>query len=296
MLLTSDLAAAGASRRELEAMRSDNSKLTRGVYVSADIDPWDRHGLLAQAVLSRLRPGACITGPSAAHAWELPLPSKPPAEVTVRNIARGTYGPQIRVVHGDAEYVERNGLLVATPAWTVADCARLLSRRDALIVADAVLHEELCREADLWAVCARLKGSRGVARVRWVIENADPHSESPGETWTRMIVKQLGYEVTSQHVVVDGDFHARLDLLLEDGRTALEFDGVEKYRKPTGQTVERKVVNEKNRDARLQVLGYAVLHFLWGQLFQPRHVDLRLRSAGAHPTRSPLLLPADFCW
>lgn len=163
MLLTSDLAAAGASRREVEAMRSDNSKLTRGVYVCADIDPWDRHGLLAQAVLSRLRPGACITGPSAAHAWELPVPSKPPAEVTVRNIARGTYGPQIRVMHGEAEYVERNGLLVATPAWTVADCARLLPPRDALIVADAVLHEELCSEADLRAVCARLKGSRGVA-------------------------------------------------------------------------------------------------------------------------------------
>ena len=291
MLFTPDLATAGASRRELEALRSNNSRLTRGVYVPADIDPWDRHGWLVQAVLRRLRPGAFIAGPSAAHVWELPLPSTPPTEVAIRGIARGTYGPQIRVMHGDADCVEVNGLLVATPAWTVADCARLLSPRDALIVADAVLHEELCSEADLWAVCARLKGSKGVGRVRWVIESADPKSESPGETWTRLIVKQLGYEVTSQHVVVDGDFYARLDLLLADGRTALEFDGKDKYRKPKGQTVERKVVNEKNRDARLQVLGYAVLHFLWGQLFQRRHVDLRLRSAGAHPTQSPLLLP-----
>jgi hypothetical protein len=179
---------------------------------------------------------------------------------------------------------EHRGVPVASVSWTVADCARLLSRRDALIVADAALHLGLCTLQQLKAVAHDLRGAKGVGRLRWIIANADPLSESPGETWTRMVVKELGYSVTSQVVVIDGDFEARLDLLLDGSRVVLEFDGAIKYgpvdeESNEPEEVARRVMREKERQAKLEALEYICLRVIWSQLDAPSVLDKRIRTA-----------------
>jgi very-short-patch-repair endonuclease len=261
-----------------------------GVYASDVQSAWHLFDLRCEAAVRCLKPGAALAGPAAARHWGLPLVGDSPVVVHVRGVMRGGYGRGVKVVAGgQAVLVDDGGTRVTSVAWTVADCARLLSRRDALIVADAALHRGLCSIAELDAVVAALGRAKRVGRVRWVIANADPRAESAGETWMRMVVKDLGYSVVSQFgVVADGHRH-RIDLLLEDSRVGLEFDGVIKYDRADedSEVVARTVVEEKRREARIEGLGYRLLRVIWEQLFDPRGLDRRIRHAlgGAVPRR-----------
>jgi hypothetical protein len=280
-----DLNDTGVGPAEIQRLRRTSSQLTWGFYTERGLDQRERYTLKCQAVLQRLQPAAALAGPSAALAWELPIPGPPPEPVFVRNIPRGTYAHDVRVLpEGPTELV--GDLQVTSPIMTVVDCARLLSSRDALIVADAALAGGLCTVDDLHHAAQALVGRPGASRMRWVAANADPLSESPGETWTRTLVHQLGYDTTSQAYVTDGQREAWLDLLLSDGRTAIEFDGLIKYKKKG----LAKVVQQHLRDGDLQAIGYHLLHVIWGQLSDPRKLNKRLLFAGAVPSRRPLLL------
>lgn len=291
MFFVTDLLDAGVSPAQMRDARRDSVRVSRGAYVPKALDAWERYTAQCRAVLRRLRPGAYLTGPSAAIAWGLPLVGKPPKAVTVGGVARGRYARDVLVVPGKAETRVLGDLLVASPQWTVADCARLLDLRGAAVVADAALHARLCSVEDLCEVLASLGRSHGVARVRWIVDATDGASESPGETWTRMRIRELGYDATSQVVVRDGDFVARVDLLLSDGRTVLEFDGDLKYRGPEHGVAET-LKDEKRRQARLEALGYVVLRILWEQLRDLDAVERRLLRAGARPRRPRTTVPA----
>ena len=154
------------------------------------------------------------------------------------------------------------------------------------MVTDAALHNNLCTLNDLRSLTANLRGTHGVGRVRWVIDNADPAAESPGETWTRLVLHGLGYAPRSQVEIRVRDFVARVDFLL-DKDLVVEFDGALKYQGP-------EAMNEKRRQARLEAMGYRVLRVVWEQLSDPNTLDRRLRAAGAERSsrRRPSLLIA----
>lgn len=225
--------------------------------------------------LQRLHSRAYLAGPSAAAVWDLPLLTEPDL-VTVGGITRGRYSGGLRVAPGNAQTCEHRGLLVTNPAWTVVGCARLLPRHEALMVADAAAHRSLCTIEELKDLMPGLRGTHGVGRVRWIVENADPAAESPGETWTRLILKGLGHQPRSQVVIKDDDFIARVDFLLGE-HLVIEFDGAIKYQGPDA-------MNEKRRQARLESLGYRVMRLIWEQLADPLAIDRRVRAAGVQPT------------
>lgn len=281
-----DLRASGVSAAEIQRIRRHESPLTWGVYAEHGLEQQARYLLKCRAVLRRLQPSAALAGPSAAAVWELPIPGDPPDDVYVRNIPRGAYARDVLVLpEAPTEVV--GDLNVTSPLWTAVDCAKLLSSRDGLIVADAALAGSLCTVDELVAAAHSIKGRPGAARARWIAENVDPLSESPGETWARSLVRQLGYDVRSQAFVTDGHREAWLDLLLDDGRTAIEFDGLIKYKK-RGLA---KVIQEHLRDGDLEAIGYNLLHVIWQQLFNPLQLDRRLQFAGAVPIRRARLLP-----
>lgn len=293
MISTSDLVTAGATPREIRAFKKQHARLRPGIYVPKDMDPVAAFRMRCAAVLKALQPGAMLTGPAAAAILELPVPGPSPETVAVRGIPRGEYASDVQVINGSADSFEYKGLRLARPAVIAADCARILSARDALIVADALTHEGLCTVAKLKANAARSARTRGVQRVRWQSEQADPLTESPGETWTRIVLGQLGYEFSSQVRIVHGEFSARLDFLLADGRTVIEFDGAIKYRGPDDKPVTI-VMTEKERQAFLEALGYVFVRVIWKQLDNPQMLDRRIRFAGGVPTRKPLLLPTGW--
>ena len=225
--------------------------------------------------LGRLQSTAYIAGTSAAALWELPL-LREPRQVSVGGILRGRYSSTIKVLPVRAAVTEVAGIRVTTPAWTVVGSVRQLPIREGLMVADAAMHRGLCSQRELDDLLPTLRGTSGIGKIRWVVDNADPAAESPGETWTRLTLRGLGYIPRSQVVIKDGAFTARLDFLIDDW-LAVEFDGAMKYE---GQAA----MNEKRRQAHLESMGYRVIRVIWEQLAEPASLDRRLRTAGARPT------------
>jgi hypothetical protein len=279
------LISAGATDREVRRVRQSKQRLVAGVYADPGLDPWERYRLLCQAAIARLKPGAVLSGPSAALFWGVPMTGPPPPVVYVSNVTRGTYGPGVRVLAA-SDAVEQEGLLLASPAATVARCAPLCGSREALVVADAMLADGLCTPADLAEVAARMHRCKGAGRVRWLAEHADARSESPGETWARHVVTQLGYDVVPQFEVRHENRVARIDLLVEGTMTAIEYDGLDKYRtKGVAQ-----VVAEHLREGDLQEMGYRFVRLVSAQLPLHAQLDRRLRVTGARPVRRPRFL------
>jgi len=286
----SDLASSGASRAQIDQLCQDSERLRRGVWIPQGMDPWERHDVLAGAVLSDLQPSAMLTGPTAAYLLGLPRPQVPPDRIFVRGVPRGTYGDDVKVLGQAAPATVRDGLRMADPAVVVADCARCLSARDSLAIADAATHQRLCGVEDLAHVAEAFRGRHGVRRVAWIADHVDPLAESPGESWTRIVLTMLGYAPRSQVVVRDAGRTARVDFLLEDGRTIVEFDGLIKYQ----ASAATEVTSEKDRQAWLESLGYVVVRVLWKHLADPDTLAARLAGLGTSPTRKPMVLPAGW--
>lgn len=255
-------------------MPRNHRRIRKGVYAPDDLSPWEVYEQLCRAVLAAVSDRAVLTGPAAAFARGLPLVGEPPATVHLRGLLRGRYGRDVHVVSADAGSAQlHGGWPVTDPETMLLDCCRYLSARDALIVADAAAHAGLVSGASLAAAAGRWRGVQGVRTLRRIVAGVDPACESPGETWTRMVLTELGYAVRSQVVVRDGDFAARLDFLIEGSRVVVEFDGAMKYEHPAA------FQSEKNRQARLEALGYRLIRVTWEQLADPVALDRRIRWA-----------------
>ncbi len=275
------LASRGLTKREVERHRQQATRVRHGIYTDATEDQWELYRLRCIAVAQCLT-GAVLAGPSAAAMWGLHAVGDPPECVYVRGVCRGRYGKDVRLIGGGQAITQtRQGVQVTSAAWAVVDCARVLSHRDALIAADSALHQGLCDVGQLQAAVASLGRSKRVARARWVVQNANAKSESPGETWLRMIVKELGYEVTSQVWVKGPGVSARVDLMINGQRIALEFDGLIKYNGEDEELAEVRIKQEKRRQGDLEMLGYQVLRFIWEQLFDAEGIRKRLAYAVA---------------
>jgi len=244
MHLFSDAHRLGLSRREHDSLHAVHHRFLPGLFSDAE-DEWQRYHDLCVGTLGRLQQGAALAGPSAAALMGVPLLAIP-SKVYVRNIPRGEYARNLTVLPpGPAGVV--NELGISSPARVAADCARLMSSRDALIVADALLAGGLCSLEDLSRMADMLRNTIGVQRVRWIAANADPLSESPGESWMRLVATNLGYEVVSQHPVRSGMREAWIDLLVAHTLIGLECDGQVKYKRHAPS----RVVQEKIREGDL---------------------------------------------
>lgn len=94
-----------------------------------------------------------------------------------------------------------------------------------------------------------------------------------------MIVTQAGYSVRSQVRIVQGSFRARVDLLIEGSNVIPEFDGLVKY-DPTDEVLARQtIIDERRRQARLELLGYRIVRFIWEQLAEVDDTVARVRLA-----------------
>jgi hypothetical protein len=269
------------TRQQTDDACSKAEKLRRGLYVPSDITPQDKYKARCEMALMDTSRHAVLAGPSAALLWEMPL-QELPEKVFLRGVTRSGARTGIQVFSGDAPAVDLNAVRITPPALTVVDCARVLSPRDGLIVADAALHDGLCTLEELREVLATMPRARGIGWARWVVAEADPLAESPGESWTRMVLRDLGYEPVSQYELQSPGFVAYVDFMLDD-RLGIEFDGAGKYRN-TGV-----VVREKVRHGQAEECGKLLMRVVWHQLQEPARIDRRVRSYGIAPTRRPRL-------
>jgi hypothetical protein len=224
-------------------------RLLRGVYVDALVP--DSLELRARAAARSVPSGHVVCGRTAAWLWGVDtlamgahrvLPAVDVMSPQGGSAARragvfGSTGPLL-----DDDVVLLSGLLVTTPARTAADLARLLPRPDALASLDAMLRLPGTDRQAVVTVLDRFAGYRGVVQARGLVELADPRSESPQESRTRLRCIDAGFPAPEPQIEVFdayGRLVARLDMGWRDLVRAVEFDGDEHHSSHQDQQHDR---------------------------------------------------------
>lgn len=224
-ILGGESVAAGQMTRH--ALRTRYTAIYPNVYLPNDAELTAAARAEAAWLWSRRR--GVIAGRSAAalHGSKWVDPGAP-AELLYDNRhsprALQTYADQI----ADDERMLIRGMSVTTPARTALDfaCRNPLDRAVAAI--DALANVTEVKMADVELLIQRYTGRRGVKRARAALDLVDPGSESPRETWLRLLLIRAGLPAPiTQIPVLDefGQIIARLDMGWEDVKIAAEYDG-----------------------------------------------------------------------
>lgn len=275
-----------------EAAAAGLVRVSHGAFVVplTEANGWARDEHLARArvvaAAHRLTADAVFSHESAAlvHGlWVLRVPD----EVHViqrRTPRRQTPGLRRHTAElGPEDVVEVHGLRVTSVERTIADCAKYLHPREALVVADSGMRlvvepdrddrlatterTEIVRER--LAIEVERGARRGRRQARAIVAVADPFSESPYETVIRWIalsrglpppVLQRRFDVRGRRYYTDLCWQLEVTV---DGRTVrvlliCEYDGELKY---LGEGVDaaRVVLAEKQREDDLRTLPDSVV-------------------------------------
>lgn len=288
-----ELTRLGISNRELTSLVAAGhlERVVRGVYGRPLVQPTPEASYLrtvrAVALLRNTTACPVLTGPAALVVHGLPLLGRPPSVVHVASAQSSGDKPN-RLVRAVGEVpadrvVDVGGVLVARAADAVVDTARLLTVEAAAAAADAGLRRGLVSVAELDEVCATRSGRTGVARARRAVRLATPLSESPGESWSAVVMDALGIpEPQRQEPLCDEDgFVGRVDFWWPGRHLAGEFDGRVKYGRtnPSGRPPEDVLWSEKLREDRLRHMGVRVVRWTTTDLTHPTRLAARLLPA-----------------
>lgn len=169
------------------------------------------------------------------------------------------------------------GLRATSLERTMFDCARMLSYPKALVIMDHGLRLGASIQS-LTRMLAASSGKRGIRTLRKALENADPRSESAGETLTRDLMQRLRIRPPQPQFKVQTRIgRHRMDFAWEEEKLGLEFDGRTKYfdYKPTDEVI----FQERRREKALMEDGWRFIRIEWKDLFQERAFKERILRA-----------------
>lgn len=291
-----DAASCGVDRHTLDRMVRSGAlhRVGRAAFVPTHV--WheatreDRHLLRCRAALRR-HPATLLSHVSAVVAHRLPLYR---VDLTAVHLARTSEGRSGRVgrrhpvqLHppvAEAGTGMAGGMPVCTPAVAVLQLADWTGVEAGTVAAEAGLHRGLIGDGELSQVRELLRLGRGRAHADLVVDLAGPHSESPGETLTLLVLRALGVGPIQQQVPIalPGGGVARVDFLLPDHGVVIEFDGGVKYEGADGRAA---LVREKQREDGIRATGREVVRLTWPVLDRPAHVLRLVADAAARAQR-----------
>ncbi len=114
----------------------------------------------------------------------------------------------------------------------------------------------------------------------------DPRAESPGESLSRALIEELGFErpqLQQEFRDEAGGFVARTDFWWESVRATGEFDGVGKYDIDLHDNPAQRrasIRREQGRDRGLRALVRHQAHWTWADLMEPDRLAEELLRAG----------------
>lgn len=200
---------------------------------------------------SRLYPDAVLTGWSAAVLHGIEAPDDAVPELCVGPHGRARRGLRMRrYVVPDRAVTSIRGVRVTALRWTAFDLARFTDHVEGVLAMEKFFHRGVTRAA-MHETVAYMSGSWGVSRVRRVLADADPRSESPRETETRLFLRAAGFTGFVPQVDVP-ELGYRLDLADPVHKIAVEYDGAH-HDDPEQQSRDRQ------RRNRLQAAGWLVV-------------------------------------
>lgn len=229
---------------------------------------------------SRLYPNAVLTGWSAAAVQGISPPEDTVPELSVGPNGRAREGLKIRrYTVPEQAVLTLRGVRVTSIRWTAFDLARFCDHLNGVLAIEKLCRCGMSRDAFAETVTS-MSGTWGVARARRVLADADPRSESPRETETRLFLKSAGFTGFVPQVEVP-ELGYRLDLADPAHKIAVEYDGPH-HDDPVQQSKDRR------RRNRLQAAGWIVI-FVDRRLFRHQRAEIleqveaayRLRRAAA---------------
>ncbi|MDR6438016.1 very-short-patch-repair endonuclease/cell division inhibitor SulA [Paenarthrobacter nicotinovorans] len=199
------------------------------------------------------------------------LPSNPSSE----RLGKDVRGHKLRLTPSQITTVEY--LKVTDLERTTVDCARTLNYRQALIIMDHALRLGADKHL-MHAHANSLSGRRGVRTLQRCLANADPLSESPGETLTRELLARLKLPMPAAQVEVQSRIgRHRMDFAWKKEKVALEFDGEVKYFRY--ERTDRVIFEERRREKALVEDGWSFIRVEWRDLFQEQEFKARVLKA-----------------
>lgn len=270
--------AAGLTRRQLQG--ASWRRIGSSLYLSAAL-PDDPARLLA-FVHRRLPAVAAFSGQTAAWLHGLDMPPCDPVDVTIPESCgiSARAGMVVRRAElADQDVVERHGMRVTSAVRTLADLSHRLPLVEAVVAMDMALHRAAVdlRQVE-WYLTTHAR-RKGMARLRHVIELAEPASESAMETRLRMLLVLAGLPRPEAQVPLydeRGRFLGRPDLYYRDQRLAVEYDG---------GTHRDNLLEDNRRQNRLLNAGFRLLRFAAADVHRtPDSVVSVVQAALSTPT------------
>jgi hypothetical protein len=203
-------------------------------------------------------------------------------DVPIELISANTRPPKGLITYNDSlldgEVVSRRGIAVTSIARTGFDVGRRGPRGTAVARLDALCRATGLSIDSIAVVAGQHPGSRGLRQLNRVLSLVDPGSESPKETWLRLLLIRAGLpQPATQIKVVDGGWVARLDMGWAELKVAVEYDGGHHY------TDRRQYLKDIRRLEKLQELGWIVVRVVaedrWAEVIRRvrNAVDSRAR-------------------
>lgn len=286
--LTRDLSECGYGRHGVTALvRAGHLVRVRGgAFVEGarhrDSDAVTRHLLESRAVARSLGRSYAVSHLSAVAMLGLPVVTRDLGRVHVSHVGQGKSRRDRRLrVHPPVsadDVTPHGGVLVVNPAMAVVQTASCDGLRAGLIAADAALARGLVTAEDLAGALASSGLAGESARA---VEMADGRSESPGESWSRMVFAGLALPVPELQAEIrdaGGRLVGRVDFFFRERRLIVEFDGLVKYEGADGRDA---LFREKRREDTLRSLGYRVVRLTWRDLHDPARVERLIKQAFA---------------
>jgi very-short-patch-repair endonuclease len=277
-------------------------RIRRGVYLPEEIaatrSPEAAHRDLAYAHELLAPRQHVFSHATAAALWRLPrIGGWPPVAHTSARHARGgrSEGKLVRHTVGVVEVDRIEGLMVTPLLRTVVDVARGDGFLSGVLVADRALSGVSLNEAPRVAIgpdelrdaAAAASPGRGSAVAREVAAFADARAGSPGESISRVRMRELQLPIPAlQREFTDREGRMFADFCWQAHRVIGEFDGIDKYLREEwtdGRTPAEVVIDEKRREDRLRRLGWTVVRWGWGDVLVPRRLRAILSDVGIHP-------------
>ena len=128
----------------------------------------------------------------------------------------------------DDEVCEIGDMRLTTPVRTAVDLARKFPEDVAVAAIDALARATRLTVPEIAAAADRHPGQRGRRQARKAIALVDPKSESPRETWLRLLIARAGFpRPVSQHPVDNeyGQLIGVVDFAWPELKIAVEYEG-----------------------------------------------------------------------
>lgn len=193
--------------------------------------------------------------------------------------------PEVRLEDGACAEVMAEPL-----PFVLMDTLPRLSPERAVVALDAVMagrygYGRRVTRHDLDAVDEWLWSHKASRAWDWAANFANPRSESPGESRSRVLIHQLGFVAPKLQTSIrlpDGNT-ARLDFDWEVDGVAGEFDGRIKFDKAmslSGGPESGVYWNQVQREEKVRDTGRNVARWSWKDLAEPRRLELKLLREG----------------